>query len=82
MKAYVKPELFYERFELSKHIADCALEFKNSANVNDCYLNADPDFNLGLGTTNYFMETARGCEIPLDYYCYTDGGDGFNTFVS
>lgn len=23
MKAYVKPELFYERYELSKHIADC-----------------------------------------------------------
>ena len=23
MKAYVKPQLFYERYELSQHIADC-----------------------------------------------------------
>ena len=26
MKNYVKPELFYERYELSQHIADCAWE--------------------------------------------------------
>ena len=38
MKAYVKPELFYERYELSKHIADCGIEFKNSTKVEECYL--------------------------------------------
>lgn len=81
MKAYVKPELFYERYELSKHIADCGIEFKNSTKVEECYAVADPNFELGLGTAKYFNGGVE-CEAPLDAYCYTNGTEGWNTFVS
>lgn len=80
MKAYVKPELYYEQFELSKHIADCAIEFVNSADVSDCYAIADPKFDMNLGTAHYFYGDA--CEAPLDAYCYGNGAEGFNTFKS
>lgn len=82
MKAYVKPELFYERFELSKHIADCAIEFKTNTTVENCYAIADPKFGLGLGPAKYFMNTDNVCEATLEQYCYTNGTIGFNTFKS
>lgn len=80
MKAYVKPELFYERYELSQHIADCAIEFKNSTSEDVCYVVADPDFGLGLGDARYFNN--ENCEASLEFYCYTNGEDGFNLFIS
>ncbi|MGN0998725.1 MAG: hypothetical protein ACI4PO_04160 [Faecousia sp.] len=81
MKAYVKPELFYERFELSKHIADCALEFVNSTTVDKCYAKADPKFFLGFEETDRLF-ISNACTLPTEHYCYTDGSDGFNLFVS
>lgn len=79
MKAYVKPELFYERYELSQHIADCGLEFKNNTDVMACYAVADPKFNLGYGDAHLF---STACETQFEGYCYMDGPDGIRTFVS
>ncbi len=83
MKKYVKPELFYEQFELSQHIADCAWELTNSTKET-CSALADPDFLPGL--PNLFMNSENGCVlIPGENYgdyCYHDGAQGANVFAS
>ena len=83
MKKYVKPELFYEHYELSQHIADCAWELTNS-NKDACSAQADPDYLLGL--PNLFMASENGCVyIPgVNYsaFCYQDGAQGVNVFAS
>ncbi len=80
MKNYVKPELFYERYELSQHIADCAWEYQNFNTSPSCELVAD--FNQTGLTGALFGE---GCQIPestLEEYCYQNSLDMNNTFVS
>lgn len=83
MKKYVKPELFYEKFELTQHIADCAWEL-NSPDKDSCEALADPDYLPGFPPL--FMSDAKGCSlIPgVNYqdYCYHDGAQGVNVFMS
>lgn len=83
MKKYVKPELIYEKFELTQHIADCAWELTNSTE-NTCSAQADPDYLPGF--PNLFMSDASGCDlIPGENYqdyCYHDGVQGVNVFAS
>ena len=82
MKKYVKPELVYERFELTQHIADCAWELTNSTK-DTCSAQADPDFLPGF--QNLFVAEANGCQITSDVYqdyCYHDGANGVNVFAS
>lgn len=83
MKKYVKPEIFIEKFELSKHIADCAWELTNSTKEN-CSAAADPDHIPGL--PNLFLNSEKGCVlIPgenYEEYCYHDGVQGANVFAS
>ena len=44
VKKYFKPELFYEVFELSQHIADCTWEWVNHIDpMALCYASADLD---------------------------------------
>lgn len=87
MKKYVKPELFYERFELSQHIADCDWELTNSTK-DTCSAEADETLS---GMENLFVSVANGCVyIPAGYegsnyeglVCYHDGGEGANVFAS
>lgn len=78
MKAYVKPELFYERYELSKHIADCAWEL-NSADQNSCGFKGDEGKNL-VGIV-YAQEGI--CNITnYEAYCYQGGADASRLFIS
>lgn len=83
MKKYVKPELFFEEFELTQHIADCAWEL-TSSNKDSCAAQADPKYLPGF--PNLFMDNANGCTfIPgTNYqdYCYHDGAQGVNVFAS
>ena len=83
MKKYVKPELVYERFELTQHIADCAWELTN-ATKETCSAQADPDYLPGF--PNLFMSDTNGCIlIPgtnYQNYCYHDGTQGVNVFAS
>lgn len=82
MKAYVKPELFYERYELSKHIADCALE-PQSADVDSCHVEADPKFPQLAGFLGMkLFASLESCETEFSGYCYTNGNAGFNLFHS
>lgn len=82
MKKYVKPELFYERYELSQHIADCAWEMQYK-DKEACKATADKD-HWGDWNDTLFTETL---ECDIDYnaqqdYCYHAGEDGMNVFIS
>lgn len=86
MKKYVKPELFYEEFELTQHIADCAWELTNSTKET-CF--AVPDTDYLPVTDTLFAGQDRGCTWvaaefggPYKYYCYQGGGEGANVFNS
>lgn len=83
MKKYVKPELFYERFELSQHIADCAweLEFLKDACV------AKPDTSKFPSDYGTLFTTVLNCHNTTDDgvysdYCYHGGGSHANVFRS
>lgn len=84
MKKYVKPELFYEYYELSQHIADCAWEITLAEAA--CIANGDKD--KGLGGFTLFTTDLSCIFVPVEYggtyqaYCYHDGENGVNTFAS
>ena len=83
MKKYVKPELFYERYELTEQIADCSWEVQNSGDRGDCVVVSDPD--TGWGGLNLFVDNEMGCDITdpnPQFYCYQTGPGGMNSFVS
>lgn len=83
MKKYVKPELFYERYELTEQIADCAWEANYEGGNGSCTMTGDP--NNGLGGLVVFTSEAQGCNIlnpGEEIYCYNNGSGGFNAFVS
>lgn len=71
MKKYVKPELFYERYELSTHIASCYFDLNLQNGL--CGFK-DPD---GLYQHAFSIDTA-GCQdhpdIKVDDYCYQANG--------
>lgn len=79
MKKYVKPELFYERYELTEQIAACAWDL-NQANENVCgFHGAD----LGMGDWVILAAKENGCKITdFQGYCYYPSEDGMNTFNS
>lgn len=85
MKKYVKPEMFYEHFELTQHIADCAWELTNSTK-DTCSAQADPDYIPHLVDRNLFMSEGAGCMlIPGQNYedvCYHGSVQGANVFAS
>ena len=82
MKKYVKPELFYEKYELTQHIADCAWEFKEHTTVDNCYAQGDSEKVPIEG--NLFVSHSNCTVTPdvYDDYCYHDGAQGVNVFIS
>lgn len=73
MKPYVKPELFYENFELSQHIAACGIDV-NFADTEKCIPSLDSDF-WGMSDT-VFSDGRTNCSIDIsviEAYCYTSG---------
>ena len=83
MKKYVKPELFYEQFELTTHIADCAWELQFSSDTT-CYAQFDP--SKGALEDRLFMSSEMNCSVSpgsgYQAYCYHDGTNGINVFAS
>lgn len=84
MKKYVKPELFFEDFELSHNIASCNLnpdfDKPKQGNPDDC------TFDAGLV---FFNKANLSCEEKVDLdpasisdFCYQTNVDGFNVFNS
>lgn len=79
MKEYVKPELYYESFELSQHIASCDLKL-GLQSVDMCYV-VDDRLNNGLANGSFL--SAGICTEILENYCYTNGeGSMGTTFTS
>lgn len=72
MKAYVKPELFYEDFQLSTHIARC--EYQTTAAVDTCSV---------IMENSELFNLKENCQSILESYCYTGGPtDGKIIFMS
>lgn len=82
MKPYVKPELFYENFELSQHIAACAWDMSNSTSVENCSAASDPEWGLPGGITAFYADRSICINGPVESYCYTNGSSGNNIFNS
>lgn len=73
MKKYVKPELFFESFELSQSIAACGIDV-HYGDTSSCTPSLDPEFWGGLALTVFSAE--RSCDMTpdaIDVYCYTVG---------
>lgn len=74
MKKYVKPELYYENFELSQHIAACGIDANFDVNET-CTAILDKDFWYGTSDT-VFSNGRDGCSTDIsaiEVYCYTVG---------
>ena len=82
MKKYVKPMLIYERFELSKHIADCAWDLQADS---DETCNATADEDKLKGYTTLFNDGNNTCDYKpgmFQNYCYFNGAQSVNVFKS
>lgn len=80
MKEYVKPELYYEDFELSQHIALCDLKLNNGA-PESCEI-VDDRVDDGVSVVGGFVAT-NICKFPYEIYCYTNGSGSMpKTFQS
>lgn len=77
-KKYVKPEIYYEVFDLSTHVATCSLDMSNFKKIEECSASMD-DYGMD---GNFFNNNANCTDGPLDDYCYTNGGNNFNIFNS
>ena len=74
MKKYVKPELFYEHFELNQHIADCGWELNHTAD--NCTAQADSNHWGDAYNKQLFATEGQGCTVTdVERYCYQNGGD-------
>ena len=81
MKKYIKPELFYERYELAQHIADCQWEM-NYANENSCIAETDKVAWDGYYDT-LFTDQPRCNNTDWEGYCYQTGNEGdIKVFIS
>ncbi len=72
MKKYVKPELFFESYELSQNIAACGWDMKNQNQPGDCKAEGDPAW--GNPSILVFTENSK-CENVLESYCYENSAD-------
>lgn len=81
MKKYVKPELFYESFELSEQIAlGCSELMSSLATLRD----ATKDCVVDLGGTTLLVDNATCTANPdkLEGYCYFAGSGDNAVFAS
>ena len=89
MKNYVKPELFFESYELSQNIAACGWDLGQKADGSmtfnspkSCVATGDPAYgNPGLVV---FVEGNDKCVNILESYCYENSADniGMKIFQS
>ena len=71
MKTYEKPQIFFESFEVSQHVAACGWDMSNSVTPENCSAVGDSvDFTNPPITI--FVEGNSKCDGPVDpqQYCY------------
>ena len=74
MKKYVKPDLYFESFQLNQHIAACGYDL-NSGDVKNCVSSGD---NHGVypnySPLTYFSSENGACvDGAPEIYCYFNG---------
>lgn len=73
MKPYVKPELYYENFELAQHIAGCSMSAIESADVLNCTAEGTISSVFGTDYSNaWFVDGNNSCTTKVEGYCYTN----------
>lgn len=85
MKKYVKPDLFYEDFELSHNIAACTIPLNQA--INSCtYGSGDL---VGVLNEDETVFNEGGCTYSVDEftaffenYCLQTGSSGYSLFTS
>lgn len=87
MKKYVKPEVYFESFQLSQHIAACGWDVE-SGSVETCVSHGDKQdvyvTNDTLAANGpAFAQSNASCVFEPESYCYQNGAsDMFRTFSS
>lgn len=76
MKPYVKPELYYESFELAQHIAGCSLTPKSTSPDTCAY-----EGIIGDTDTSWFV-MEKICTVITEDYCYTNSYSNIATINS
>lgn len=85
MKTYVKPELFFESFELSQHIAGCNLTL-NVGDAATCNATGwiEGIYEEGKGSemkSGWFIDS-KICAVEVEAYCYTNSSMSITTINS
>lgn len=81
-KPYVKPQLYYENFELSQHVAACGWDM-NQADKHSCQAIADEkDFYKLPATLFVEIPPCNVTEENAEGYCYETSRGGFGLFNS
>lgn len=80
MKEYVKPELYYESFELSQHIAACNLTMNSSSSTDPA--NCSASGTIGGDWSDSWFISGPVCTIEVEGYCYTNGSMNLTTINS
>lgn len=71
MKKYVKPDFYYENFQLSNYASGCSV-VADSTNASDA---ATCSATLPGGITVF--ASAQACITPTDIFCSQNGGEGY-----
>lgn len=72
MKKYVKPDLYFESFQLDQHIAACGFDMVDLKDPKECISHGDTDgVYPDYGDIKLFANT--NCDIEPENYCYITG---------
>lgn len=88
MKKYVKPDLYYENFELSHSIASCYVgehDIDNDGKLHECTNLQDGNtcnYDLGGGIIVFASNCDENYTILGENYCYQTNAEGFVLFRS
>lgn len=91
MKKYIKPEIYYEEFQMSRSIAACGWQVGNSNDAQTCGATGDARFSnpsVTLFTSGAPCEldaaSAMSMGLNFNFYCYMTGAfsEGDKTFRS
>ena len=75
MKKYVKPDLYFESFQLNQHIAACGYDYNGTFTTpkEACSFKGDETFGNLPG--QYFLEGVEHCVMQVERYCYHNSTD-------
>lgn len=73
MKKYVKPDLYFESFQLNQHIAACGYDL-NLSDVASCESSGDTHgIYTDFGDIKFFASENGECMREPEIFCFTNG---------